>query len=130
MKGVEPFGALAMKRLLDAARNSARAWTVLIRNEAAFRLEVILLSAALPAAWMVSASSLGFLLLVGVILLLLIVEVLNTAIEAACNALSREYNADIRLAKDCGSLAVAMTALVAIGTWLHALWNWAAGTPV
>ena len=119
-----------MKRLLDAARNSARAWTVLIRSEAAFRLEAILLSAALPAAWMISASSLGFLLLVGVVLLLMIVEALNTAIEAACNALSREFNADIRLAKDCGSLAVALTALVAIGAWLHALWNWAAGTPV
>ena len=107
-----------------------RAWNLLIRHEAAFRLEAVLLAAALPVAWIVTASGLGFLLLIGVILLLMIVEVLNTGIEAACDALSREFNADIRLAKDCGSLAVAMAAVVAGGAWVLALWNWAAGTPV
>ena len=60
-------------------------------------------------------------LLVGSLIVLMIVEVLNTAVEAACNALSREFNSDIQFAKDCGSLAVLLAVALAAIVWLLAL---------
>ena len=110
-----------MKRLLNAFRNSLRAFGRLIRTEKAFQQEVVLLLAALPVAWFLSESWRGFALLVGAILLLIIVEVLNTGIEAACDAFSREFNTDIQLAKDCGSLAVLISIVIAGGVWLLAI---------
>lgn len=116
-----------MRRLIAATKNSIRAWRVLVREEAAFRLEVIVLAIALPLAYLIAPDWRGFALLIAVILLVMIVEVLNTGIEAACDAFSREFNTDIRLAKDCGSLAVALSLLIAGGAWLLALLDWAMG---
>ena len=45
------------------------------------------------------------------------VEVLNTGIEAACDAFSREFHIDIQLAKDCGSLAVLISVILVAGVW-------------
>lgn len=112
-----------MRRLIDASLNSARAWRHLIRHEAAFRQEMVLLAAALPVGWILASSWPGYALLIGSLLVLIMVEVLNTAIEAACNAASREFSPDIRLAKDCGSLAVAIAILLTAGTWGLALWE-------
>lgn len=112
-----------MERLVSVTRNSLRALHVLMRDEAAFKSEVVALSLALPVGWFVAPTLGGYLLLIGVILALMIVEALNTAIEAACDAFSREFNADIRLAKDCGSLAVALTMIIAAAVWAVALWE-------
>jgi diacylglycerol kinase (ATP) len=56
--------------------------------------------------------------------------VLNTGIEAACDAVSREFNIDIQLAKDCGSLAVLIAVLLTSGVWLVAILERLFGTPV
>lgn len=117
-------------RLARATRNSARAFLALARSEAAFRQELGVLVVALPVAWLIAPTWRGFALLVGAILLVMIVEVLNTGLEAACNAISRELNADIGLAKDCGSLAVALSLVLAGGVWLLGVWEWLAGAPV
>lgn len=119
-----------MRRLLNAFRNSLRAWTRLVRTEAAFQQEMALLAAALPLGWLLTATWRGYLLLIAAVLVLILVEVLNSGIEAACNAVSREFNADIQLAKDCGSLAVLIAILLAGGTWLLALGERIAGSPL
>ena len=106
-----------MKRLIDAFHNSVRAFGWLARHEAAFRQELALLVVSLPLAWLLAGDWRGFALL----LLLLLVEVLNTGIEAACNALTRDFSAEIQLAKDCGSLAVLIAILLALGVWAAAL---------
>ena len=116
-----------MDRIVKAFFNSAAAWRVLIRGEKAFQQEVALLAAALPLAWFLALDGRAFLMLVGSILLILIVEVLNTGIEAACDAFSREFHADIKIAKDCGSLAVLLSILLAAGVWGVALWERLAG---
>lgn len=116
-------------RLIRAARNSIRALRFLLVSEPAFRLEAILLVLSLPCSYLLSGSWLGFAILVGSILILMMVEVLNTAIEAACNAITREIQVDIGLAKDCGSLAVAIAALLTIAVWLFALSAWWSGSP-
>ena len=119
-----------MKRLVSAFLNSMRAAGFLFRNETAFRQEVALLVIAIVVGWFVALSWAGYVLLVAVMVVLILVEVLNTGIEAACTAISREFNADIRLAKDCGSLAVLLAILLAGGVWLLALVERIAGTPL
>ncbi|TKT76845.1 diacylglycerol kinase [Aquamicrobium sp. LC103] len=119
-----------MQRLIKAACNSLRALNFLLRNEEAFRLEAILFVLALPVAYVISPTWRGYGLLMAALLLLMIVEVLNTAVEAACNALSREFNADIQIAKDCGSLAVAIATVLAVGIWGLAIWERLAGAPI
>jgi len=106
-----------MDRLIKAWWNSARAFRHLLRSETAFQQEVLLMIAAVPAAWFLATSWRGYALLLGSILLLMIVEVLNTAIEAACDALSRDFNPQIELAKDCGSLAVLLAIVLAAAVW-------------
>lgn len=71
-----------------------------------------------------------FSLLIGAVLLLMVVEALNTAIESACNAITREHHADIMRAKDSGSLAVLLSAVMAVGIWGVAVWEWLAGHPI
>lgn len=119
-----------MERLIDAWRNSARAFRHLSRTETAFRQELILLVAAVPLAWILAPSWRGYALLVGALLVLIIVEVLNTAIEAACNAVSREFSMDIQLAKDCGSLAVLIAIVLATTVWGLALVERLFGLPL
>ena len=108
-------------RLLRACSHSLAALGHLSRNEAAFRQELAILLASFPAGWSLAAGPWEFLLLVGAVLLVLLVETLNTAIEATCNAVSREASADIKLAKDCGSLAVLIAILIAVAIWTVAL---------
>ncbi|MBN9242728.1 MAG: diacylglycerol kinase [Mesorhizobium sp.] len=119
-----------MKRLIHALQNSVRAFRRLTAGEAAFRQELALLVLSLPVGWFVSTSWSGYALLVGAVLLLMLVEVLNTGIEAACNAVSREFNVDIQLAKDCGSLAVLIAIVLAGGIWLLAIAGRLAGGAV
>lgn len=110
-----------MKRLVRAFLNSVRAFRRLAGEEAAFRQELLLLALALPVGWFIAQSWQGYALLIGILLVLILVEVLNTGIEAACNAVSREFDADIQLAKDCGSLAVLIAIALAAGVWGMAL---------
>jgi len=119
-----------MDRLVKAFFNSVRAFTVLSRSEKAFQQELALLVVALPAGWFLSESWTGYAVLLGAVLLLIMVEVLNTGIEAACDAISREFHIDIQLAKDCGSLAVLISVILVAGVWGIALAQRLAEAPV
>ncbi|AGB46234.1 diacylglycerol kinase [Mesorhizobium australicum] len=119
-----------MQRLIDAFINSVRAFRKLAVSEKAFQQELMLLVLALPAGWFVSVSWRGYALLIGAVLLLIMVEVLNTGIEAACDAISREFHIDIQLAKDCGSLAVLISVVIAGGVWGIALIERITGVPI
>lgn len=119
-----------MERLIKAWQNSVRAFRKLAVSEKAFQQELVLLAASIPFAWFLSSSWRGYWLLVGVILLLIMVEVLNTGIEAACDAVSREFDIDIQLAKDCGSLAVLISIIIAIIVWGLAAAEAIFGTPL
>ena len=110
-----------MERLVKAFQNSVRAFRRLARTEAAFQQELILLVLSFPLAWLITSSWRGYAVLIGAVLFLIIVEVLNTGIEAACDAVSREFNIDIQLAKDCGSLAVLLSIVLVGGVWIYAL---------
>ena len=119
-----------MQRLISAFYNSIRAFRRLAGSETAFQQELMLLLVSLPVAWFVSTSWRGYALLVGAVLVLMLVEVLNTGIEATCDAISREFNIDIQLAKDCGSLAVLITSVLTAGVWLIAVVERITGAPI
>lgn len=112
-------------RLRSALANSLRALSFLSRHEAAFRLELIGILVAVPVAVVLATSTVHCLILVGSVLAVMLVEVLNTGIEAACNAVTRDHNADIQIAKDCGSLAVLIGLIIAGMVWAHAFWLFA-----
>jgi diacylglycerol kinase (ATP) len=116
-----------MDRLVKAFHNSIAAFRHLIASETAFQQEAVLIALSLPAAWFVAADMRGYFLLVGALVFLMIVEVLNTAVEAACDALTTEFNAHIKIAKDCGSLAVLLASALAVCVWGLALWERLAG---
>lgn len=118
-----------MQRLIDAFFNSVRAFRKLAASEKAFQQELMLLVLALPLGWFVSVSWRGYALLIGAVLLIM-VEVLNTGIEAACDAFSREFNVDIQLAKDCGSLAVLISVIIVAGVWGIAIIERITGLPI
>lgn len=112
-----------MRRLINAFRNSKAGITYLVRNEAAFRTEVVVLVLSIPLAWWIAMSLSTFLWLVGSIVVIMIVEMLNTGIEQVCNGLSREYMEEIKVAKDCGSAAVLLATMLAGAVWLAAFYS-------
>lgn len=115
-------------RLLSALRNSMDGIGFLLRHEAAFRQELLVLSMSVPAAFLLAGDTSHAITLVASIVLVMTVEALNSAIEAVCDAVSLEYDVRIKAAKDCGSLAVLLAMFVALGVWGSAAWSALAGS--
>ena len=92
-------------------------------DEAAFRLEAGLAFVLLPLAWFVGRSWVEVVLLAGTVLLVLVVELLNSGIEAAVDRIGLERHALSKRAKDMGSAAVFLSLLLAGGTWAAGLWH-------
>ncbi len=90
-------------------------------DEAAFRLEACLAFLMLPLAFFVGRGWTQVALLAGSVLLVLIVELLNTAVEAAIDRIGPERHDLSKRAKDMGSAAVFLSLLLAGGVWLAAL---------
>jgi len=78
----------------------------------------------LPAAWWLGQSWAEVGLLVGVVVAVLVVELLNTAIEATVDRVGPEWHTHSKRAKDMGSAAVLLSLLLCGGVWLSALWRW------
>ncbi|MDA4844310.1 diacylglycerol kinase [Hoeflea poritis] len=110
-----------MNRILNAFRNSWNGLSHVIRNEAAFRQEAAIFLVSLPVAYFLADSVFVFLLLTGSLVIVLTTELMNTGLEALCDALSRETRDEIRIAKDCGSAAVALTITLAGVIWLSVI---------
>ena len=107
-----PFkGKTGLTRLLNAVGYSIKGFQSAYRHEEAFRQEVLLAVVLIPIALFVPASGLGRALMIGSVLLVLIVELLNSAVEAAVDRVSLENHRLAERAKDIGSAAV-FTSLV------------------
>lgn len=111
-------GRRGLQRVLNATGYSLdglrAAWT----HEEAFRQELLLAAVLIPVATFLPVSFVEKILLVGVVLVVLIVELLNTGIEAAVDRDSLEINPLGKRAKDYGSAAVMLSLLLAGGTWV------------
>jgi diacylglycerol kinase (ATP) len=114
-------GQRGLRRVLNATRYSRDGLCAAWQHEDAFRQELVLAAVMIPTALLLPVTLPEKLLLVGVVVLVLIVELLNTAIEAAIDRDSLEINALGKRAKDYASAAVMLSLLLAGGTWLSIL---------
>jgi diacylglycerol kinase (ATP) len=115
------FRRLSSDRWLKATLNSWRGLRHAARTEAAFREELAALALAIPLAFIVADASWKRLLLIAAVALVLVVELLNTAIEKLADRVSRETDPQIGRVKDMGSAAVGLSLLTAGAIWLVAL---------
>ena len=90
-------------------------------NETAFRQEALAALIMVPAAFWLGRNWMETVLLAGSIMLVLIVELLNTGIEAAIDRIGPEWHELSKRAKDMGSAAVLLCLLLCAGTWTLAL---------
>ena len=86
-------------------------------HEPAFRLELIAAAVLVPASFWVAQGPIEQVLLLASLVLVLVVELLNTAIEAAIDRIGPEYHLLSKAAKDLGSAAVLLTMGLAFATW-------------
>lgn len=110
-----------MLRVWRATINSLNGLIFAFRSEQAVREEVVALILALPLSWLVGATPARRVELVVVVLLLLVVELLNTAIEKLADRLTLDHDPQIGRVKDMGSAAVGVALAIAGLTWLFAI---------
>jgi diacylglycerol kinase (ATP) len=92
-------------------------------NETAFRQEALASLVMLPLAFWLGQTWVEVALLAGTVLLVMVVELLNTGIEAAIDRIGPEWHALSKRAKDMGSAAVLLSLVLCAGTWAGALWT-------
>ena len=114
-------GQTGIRRIVSAARNSLAGLAAALRHEDAFRQELIIAAVLVPVALFMNVTFLEKALLVGSVLLVLIVELLNSAIEATVDRVSLEVHPLARRAKDLGSAAVMLALVLAASVWLIVL---------
>lgn len=118
----KPKSKKGLARLISALRYSLQGIAACYRNEEAFRQEVIVFGLLLVAIVLIPVSGLVKLLLFTVNSLVLIVELLNSAVEAIVDRVSPEYDELAGRAKDMGSAAVLLSLVAAAAAWAYALY--------
>jgi diacylglycerol kinase (ATP) len=116
-------GRTGLDRILHAAGYSWNGFKSAYRHESAFRQETWLGLLMLPLSFWLGRSWVETALLAGSVLLVLIVELLNSAVEATVDRVSFELHELAGRAKDYGSAAVLLTLLLCAGIWSAALWQ-------
>lgn len=112
-----------MNWLVRATINSWNGVGSALRTERPFRWEAAACIAGTPLAFWLTPSAGERLALIGVLVLLLVVELLNTAIEKLADRVTRENDDAIKRVKDMGSAAVGLTILLAAAVWAVITWQ-------
>lgn len=105
-------------RGLFALRHSYDGFVSTLREESAFRQETVLTAVLLPVALMLHVTPVERVLLISSLLLVLLVELLNSGLEAAIDRISLERHELSKRAKDCGSAAVTLSLLMCATVWV------------
>lgn len=116
-------GRTGLDRIRHATHYSLDGLRAAYGGESAFRQEVWLGAVLLPAAFWLGRGWVEVALLVGSVIAVLVVELLNSAVEAAIDRVSLELHPLSKRAKDLGSAAVMLSLVFAAGVWLAALWE-------
>lgn len=111
-------GKTGLTRLINATRYSLDGFAAAARHEDAFRMELLVFAVAAPLGLWLGRSGLERALLIGCLFLVLIVELLNSAVEAAVDRISFENHRLAKRAKDIGSAAVMLSLVNAAVIWL------------
>lgn len=110
-------GKTGLGRVVNAFFYSMDGLRAALRYEDAFRQEVFLAALLIPGALFTPANGVGKALMISAVLLVLIVELLNSAVEAAVDRISLENHALAKRAKDIGSAAVFLALLNVPVVW-------------
>ena len=115
---VSPFkGKTGLQRILNAAGYSWAGLGAAFKHEDAFRQEVFLALLLIPLGLYLGENGIERVLMIGAVLLVLIVELLNSALEAAVDRISLEHHVLIKRAKDMGSAAVMIALVNVAAVW-------------
>jgi diacylglycerol kinase (ATP) len=113
-----PFkGKTGLRRLINAAGYSLHGFGSAFRHEDAFRQEVLLAAVLIPIALFLDVGGVGKALMIAAVLLVLIVELLNSAVEAAVDRISLDRHKLSKRAKDIGSAAVFLALVNVACVW-------------
>ena len=110
-----------VKRIVKAAGYSLKGLSYAFRNEAAFRQEALAAFILIPLALWLNVTHIERILLIMAVVLVLVVELLNTGIEAVVDRIGVEYHLLAGAAKDVGSAAVFLSLLFCVFVWLSIL---------
>ncbi len=110
--------ATGIKRLINATKYSINGLKAAYQYEEAFRQETLLLIIGIPAAIYLGNTPIEQVLLIFSLVLIMLVELINSAIEAVVDRIGDEYHPLSGRAKDIGSAAVLVTLFLALLVWI------------
>lgn len=116
-------GATGLTRVINAFGYSMKGFRAAFINEAAFRQELFLFLVMTPAALWLGENGIEWALLIGSLFLVLIVELVNSAIEAIVDRVGSDFHELSGRAKDIGSAAVTVSLLNVIVIWTLLLYD-------
>jgi diacylglycerol kinase (ATP) len=111
-----------MNRLWKAFLNTLNGLGWGLRHEPAIREEFAALAVGLPVSFFLAPGPGWWLALIGSLLILIVTELLNTAVEKLSDHVTPEHSHAIKVVKDLGSAAVFFAFLLAFAVWVAALW--------
>jgi diacylglycerol kinase (ATP) len=124
MEAESPYkGQTGLRRLLSATRTSLEGFAAAVRHEDAFRQELYLAVLLVPAGLWLGRDGLERALLVATVLFVLVVELLNSAVEATVDRISLDNHRLAKRAKDIGSAAVMLAIATAAAVWFLILFR-------
>ena len=110
-------------RIVKAAGYSWQGLRAAWQYEAAFRQEAIAALIAIAVACWLDVDTVSPVLMIGAVVLVVIVEILNSAIESVVDRIGQEHHPLAGRAKDMGSAAVLLSILLAVFVWIALLWS-------
>jgi diacylglycerol kinase (ATP) len=116
-------GTSGLSRLVKATQFSYQGFKAAFANEAAFRQEIFLAIILIPLGFYLGNNGLERALLISVILLVLIIELINSGIEAIVDRISTEKHELSGRAKDVGSAAVLLSLINVVVVWILVLFE-------
>ncbi len=108
-------------RLWRATINTRNGLIFAVRSEQAVREELVALVISLPLAWLIGTTAMRRIELVAAVIMVLVVELLNTAIEKLADRLTTDHDLQIGRVKDMGSAAVGVALVTAGLFWLFTI---------
>ena len=115
--------ATGLTRIIKAAGYSYKGLSAAWQHEAAFRQELVVTVLAIILAVWLDVRAIARILLIGSVALVMIVEILNSAIEAVVDRIGSEHHELSGRAKDMGSAAVSLAIVLALFVWGTVLWQ-------
>ena len=115
--------ATGLTRIIKAAGYSYKGFSAAWQHEAAFRQELVATVLAIILAIWLDVGAIARILLIGSVALVMIVEILNSAIEAVVDRIGSEHHELSGRAKDMGSAAVSLAIVLALFVWGTVLWQ-------